>query len=56
MNTKPKAQKGRSLYEAPEVVVYGNVTQITRQNGTQATDVPIGTPSGTPGGVTGDFS
>lgn len=43
-------------YISPELVVYGNIEKLTEQGGTEATDVPIGTPNTGPGSVTGDFS
>lgn len=48
------ASKIQKTYVTPQLSVYGDIQKITKQNGSQAVDMPIGTPATTPGGVVGD--
>jgi hypothetical protein len=43
-------------YEKPQLSDYGTVQELTATGGTEATDVPFGTPNTGPGTVTGDIS
>lgn len=43
-------------YATPQIKDYGSVQDLTATRGTEATDVPEGTPSTGPGTVTGDPS
>ncbi len=47
-------EKPKKQWLNPRVTKFGNVQDITRQNGLAFTDVPIGTPNTGPGSVTGD--
>ncbi len=46
----------KKIYTTPELIVHGDVENLTQQGGSEATDVPQGTPNAGPGTVTGDFS